>query len=881
MSANSFLDGFVSHGLAVLSDSLKKTYVSCGFEAVTPAFENASLNHLNQCEAEFRSLLRLLRPGSRLQVSWTLDSACGDTLLHYYDSTNAAGLSAFARRERHERFTRYSKAMEAGQLRFQRVRIYFSQPFTGKGDMARVLEAESNGFDLLESEIRGSFERLGGRVSRLDDAALFSGMFSFCNPSQHQVGDIEKLYDPTRSLMANCLTSEGNATDSGFFMDGRYFGFLVVKSLPQATCSGLIQHLTSLPIRDFGITANVVSLDVGKEIEKEEVEIGRIRRSLQSGGQQRAATALDQKIQRVQKLAANEEVPFSVQIIIRAWDETQHGLQTKLGILKSAVTRMQLAKTYSPVFANSSRSYFRASFPGWCWDKFRDFNHLIGDAPLANLLPISGSPDLGNAEALYDGANGNVIGINTFLGEDGSESPQHALVCGKTGSGKSCMVIDLLTQTSPGYSFTVIVDSGLSYQTFVRTVDPNCEPLIVKPNGKVTFNYLDSQHEPLSSELLVDAVAVAHQMAGRRGDEDADLMRRAVLSRCVNQFYRDFAQDWLMEDPSRLREVARYAVVLQKMETGGQKASLLERHRRFNLWATANPRDADEAFQSVSDQEIQRVSADVIQRLACAFMPPNQAPTHSQFQQWLELESMGDASDREEVGVLATLLRPWCADGGLYGSIFDGENNVRFKGKIVHLELGQIPDSAPDLRSLTALVITNQIRNEILRRPRNVRKRIVFEELGSLLAIPGGEKIVREFFETMRKFHTWVCAVCQQLQSLRECGASLLGNIRLAILMKQSSPQEIEILTKAFELPDSASETLSRFPEPNKDHGAPFLCWRNNSTHPEIVAGFHVASPEMLFVSSSGGGHFEQRQEALAKYDDVLDGIIAESAKVR
>lgn len=881
MSANRLLDGFVSHGLAVLSDSRTKAYVSCGFEAVTPASENASLSHLNLSEAEFRSLLRLLKPGSRMQVSWALDSACGESLLNYYDSTNAAGLSAFAKRERHERFNRYSRAMEAGKLRFQRVRIYFSQPFSGKGDMPRVLEAESKGFSLLESEIRGCFERLGGKVCRLDDAALFGEMFRFCNPSQHQVSEVGKLYDPRRSLMANCLTSEGNATDTGFFMDSRYFGFLVVKSLPQATCSGLILHLTSLSIRDFGITANVVPLDVGKEIEKEEVEIGRIRRSLQRGGQQRAATALEQKIQRVQKLAANEEVPFSVQIVIRAWDETQHGLQTKLGILKSAVTRMQLAKSYSPVFPTSARNYFRASFPGWCWDKCRDFHHLLGDAPLANLLPISGSPDLGNAEALYDGANGNVIGINTFLGEDGSESPQHTLVCGKTGSGKSCMVIDLFTQTSPGYAFTVIVDNGLSYQTFVRTVDPNCEPLIVKPNGKVTFNYLDTQHELLSPEHIVDAVSVAHQMAGRRVDEDADRMRRAVLSRCVNQFYRDFAQDWLMEDPNRLREVARYAVVIQKMEAGGQKESLHEKYRRFNLWSSENQRDADEAFQAVSDDDIQRVSADVIQRLAYAFMPPDQAPTHSQFQQWLELESMGDASDRGEVGILATLLQPWCAEGGLYGAIFDGENNVRFKGEIVHLELGQIPDSAQDLRSLAALVITNQIRNEILRRPRNVRKRIVFEELGSLLAIPGGERIVREFFETMRKYNTWVCAVCQQLQNLKECAASLLGNIRLAIMMKQSSTQEIEILTKTFELPDSASEILSRFPEPNKAHGAPFLCWRNNSQHPEIVAGFHVASPEMLFVSSSGGWHFEQRQEALVKYDDVLDGIIAESEKVR
>jgi hypothetical protein len=261
-------------------------------------------------------------------------------------------------------------------------------------------------------------------------------------------------------------------------------------------------------------------------------------------------------------------------------------------------------------------------------------------------------------------------------------------------------------------------------------------------------------------------------------------------------------------------------------------------------------------------------------------MRPHEAPTHSQFQQWLELESMGDSSDRDEVAILATLLKPWCAEGGLYGSIFDGINNVNIKGEIVHLELGQIPDAAADLRSLAALVITNQIRNEILRRPRSQRKRVVFEELGSFLLMPGGERIVREFYQTARKVNCFVVSVVQQLQGLEGCLSSLLGNIRLAILMKQSSMQEVEALTQAFDLPESASEAMLRFPEPSREHGAPFLCWKNNGARPEIVTGFHVASAEMIFVSSSTGGHFEKRQEAMSHYDDVLTGIIVEAGKL-
>ncbi len=879
-----FLDGFLFDGMVVFGDPRKSGYVSCGFSIEAPVLENASLDFLNQYEGEFRGLLRMLTPGTRMQISWALDSNCSGALLKYYDQTHAGNLNAFAKRERSERFLRLSKRMEAGKLRFHRVRIYFSSPFSGKGDPEEILKAESQGFDVFESHLRGCFERLGGRVTRLDEDGLFEDMFKYCNPSQTNIEDIGILYDPSKSLMANCLTSEGNAvvsSDAGFFMDGRYFGFLILKSLPQATYSGLIQQLTSLPIHDFGIALNVVPLDTTREIEKEESEIERLRKGIRNGAQQRAVTTLNQRIQRVQLLAANEDVPFRVQMIIRAWDATQQGLQTKLGILKSAVTRMQLAKTYSPVFPLSARSYFRASFPGWCWDACQDFCHLIDDAPLSNLLPISGSPAFGKAEAIYDGATGNVIGINSFMGENGSEFPQHALVAGMSGSGKSCFLIDLLTQTSPGYSFTVIVDNGLSYQTYARTVDPKCEHLIIKPNGSVTLNYLDLRHEPLSPEFLVDAVAVAHQMAGKRQDEDSDRRRGAVLSRCMNQFYRDFSQDWLIEDANRFHEVGRYAAVLQRMDTGGQKLPLIERHRRFNLWASKHEQEAEEAFNNVSEDEIQRISVDLIQRLSCAFMRADEAATHSRFQQWLELESMGDASDREEVGILATLLQPWCAEGGLYGRVFDGINNVNFKGSIVHLELGQIPHAAPDLRTLAALVITNQIRNEILRRPRNHLKRVVFEELGSFLLMPGGSATVSEFYQTMRKYNCWVISVFQQLQNLKECGPSILGNIRLAFLLKQGSPQEVKLLADAFELPESASEALSRFPEPNREHGAPFLCWRNNAARPEIVTGFHVASPEMLYVSSSAGGHFEKRQEALAQYDDLMAGIIAETGKFR
>ena len=83
--------------------------------------------------------------------------------------------------------------------------------------------------------------------------------------------------------------------------------------------------------------------------------------------------------------------------------------------------------------------------------------------------------DLADAEAIYDGANGNLVGIKTFAGG----APQHGVMFGMSGAGKSVNMIDLLTQTDPYYDYTVIVEEGLSYGIYTQTVADEAEPIII------------------------------------------------------------------------------------------------------------------------------------------------------------------------------------------------------------------------------------------------------------------------------------------------------------------------------------------------------------------------------------------------------------------
>src|SRR5271166_6006952 len=65
---------------------------------------------------------------------------------------------------------------------------------------------------------------------------------------------------------------------------------------------------------------------------------------------------------------------------------------------------------------------------------------------------------LEGAEAIYNGARGNLVGIKTRLGN----TPQHGVLFGMTGAGKSVIVADLLAQIGHRFGFRLIVEEGLS-----------------------------------------------------------------------------------------------------------------------------------------------------------------------------------------------------------------------------------------------------------------------------------------------------------------------------------------------------------------------------------------------------------------------------------
>ena len=417
---SSHVDGHFTHDKIVYTASGGRLYVSRGYRIEAPDLENGEITGLNILEDEIRVILRNLQPNARYQIRWDSDSDYREPLLDFQGITESGKSSEWSRTARNERFVRYFKRMEDGGLRRERLHLFVTMPLPGnhKAGISRrkfyegLLNSSETGFRPYRQLLDQVFGRLGGRVMPLDDLAHFEECLRFFNPCAANQVESDSRFDPLQSIRQQCLGGDARfleKPEAGFYLDGLHHGMLVLKDLPQATYSGMIQHLTGLPMLGYSITVNVQGLDVAKEIEREESKLAKLQNAIAHSNRQRMRAAIEKKAKKIQRL---------MQMIIRAWDQTAEELQAKLASLKSAIIKMQGAGYYEPAFPATFRNYLFASLPGWSWDRYQDHTLYVEDHNLANLLPISGTPTgkLTGAEALYDGSNGNLIGIKTFDG---------------------------------------------------------------------------------------------------------------------------------------------------------------------------------------------------------------------------------------------------------------------------------------------------------------------------------------------------------------------------------------------------------------------------------------------------------------------------------
>src|SRR6266545_257967 len=830
-------NGYFLNDLIVFHGLRKGCFVSKGFVIEPADLSAAAPEHLNAFQDQLALLLSCLHDKLRLQVQWFCDSDYRSELLRYRERTERA-TNVWTRRCRNERFARYWQAMEDRRLRRQRLVLYFSRQIDTSPALMATAARQHSQYDALLQQMTTEFEQLqqiltnilsGARITPMNDADHYRHCTTFLNPSLSSRFEYDTLetFDSQLSIQQNCWHSEaqGIADTSGFWMDGFYHSLLVVSRWPKLTHPGLVHRLTGLPLLDYNITVNIESLSARAEISREEKAHDRLAGDFASEKRLSLLTAMEKKQKKIAALMHGHARPFNIEYIIRAWDQAREGLAVKMAAIKNAINGMNGAQYLECALPTTARKLLYQSWPGYPWGRY-PHRKIYGETRyLADLLPFSATftGHLDQAEALYEGTQRNLVGVTTFAGSGGSETPQHAVLLGMSGAGKSVTVCDLLSQTEAFYDYTVIIEEGLSYEIYTRTVEPTARPIIIQPDGDLTINYLDTHGLPLTAEHLASAMALVAKIAGVSIDEDKQLAREAQIAKYLMLLYGDIFEEWSRRNTERLLDVARHACLLAKLKRNRPGSTMIDTFVDFRDRQRSDPDQATAQLTEISEEEALRFLKETdtrreVRNLAFAYFAPEEYPTHRMLQELLQL----DASDGA-AGDLATRLLPWCADGN-YGCLLDGTSNISLTGKIAHFELGYIPESAKLLRAVAGFLITNYTRQHIITMPRRLRKRNVYEEVARLLDIPGGEQIVKESYAQMRKFNCWNISIVQQYGRFKESRirSAVFGNSRQFFLMRQHDRADLDDMAADIGLTELTKHGILSYPLPDQQKGENF-----------------------------------------------------------
>ncbi|MGB0372828.1 MAG: VirB4 family type IV secretion system protein [Opitutales bacterium] len=787
-----------------------------------PNTENAPVGLLNQQHREMRLMLQnAIAPGMRMQLNFRSDTSVQEDLNPYYEDTRDLDTVEWSRRQRDYHYVRHSRAVQKGTLRYTGAELILSRSVEMTNDVESsddLLKTVKASLQRALSEIQRGFERAGGDAHLMGEEDLQRSFCQYFNPGKYGKTTKRVDYDPSKSVFENCFDGEIETPSKGGYIhyNGNYHGFVGMERMPQATTPGGILPLCSLPFSNYSLTLRIEPIDAQQVIAKEERACAKLRRAMATSKQSGLGKTIEVKQERIDLLMSEDVKPFSIQFYARVWEPTVQGLEKKLDAIKTAFKLTEGATGKAIKLPTSCRNTFIACMPGATYVD-SSFKLYVECIHLASLLPVAGNSvrPESTPQAFVNAENQALHGVNLF-----GREPTHAFVSGATGSGKSVFQQSLLAETQPHWQKLVIVDVGFSYSSYVKTFPGDVRTLVIEPYGKETLNYMSTGGKPLKPKHYDWVDGIVGLMSGSFAVGDS--IRKSLISRKVRGFFEDWGKAWI--------------------ESHEHDAELTY----------------EESYGLMSDDE---------------------QPTHADFHDWLEQHAEGERYFDREVQELILVLEKWRRDRGGY-HLFDGVGTISLDADVIHLELSKISDGDEELKAVASFVVGNWVRSHIMGLPGGLRKVVVLEELGAFLQIPGGKAFLRDMMERMRKHNTAVLCTIQQLSLLPEdLATSVLGNSGQAFLFGQNYEQEVVALQKAFKLPHAAAQRLLQFGPPTPEEGAQFLHCIFNEKRRRVVSASSISSPEAIYLSSSSGGHLEEREMVLGQYDDFVDGVYAEVAK--
>jgi hypothetical protein len=856
-------NGHFAGGLILYGNLETGSMASQGYYLEPPDLQHASIGLKNDFQDKLRIFLATLGPNQRAQLQWTCNSDYQTELLRYHRETGKV-TDDYVRSVRYERFSRYWQRMENRTLRREQLLLFISQDIATAAPLVRRQGGPDDYYHKTLAQLRSTFDELGlslttifgagTTVQAMSDLEHFTYYHRFLNPAlaDELAVDFPSLYRKDLSIQELSWAGDGRGFEDkvGFKINDYYHSIYTIKRWPQKTYPGIVHRLTALPFLDYQITINLEPVPVREEITREEKAIDRLRGDYEEEGKFSMSVALRKKERKIDSLAQGFSFPFFVNYVIRVWDRTESGLYAKSAAIRNAVNQMNGAQVYETSLPTTAKKLFYSTWPGWTGSSFRYRELYAEDRYLADLLPFSSTftAHLAEAEAIYDGTNGNLAGVRTFIGG----TPQHAVLIGMTGAGKSFAMDDLLTQTQPGYHYTVIIEEGLSYKKFTESLGGR--PILIHPDGELTLNYLDTQGVPLNQLHIASAVALVSRMIGESADAEKQQLRQAQIGQYVHQLYTDTFAEWSGKHHERLPELQRTACAVHqwrqaKMPLG---STFLEAFTELRDRMAAADAEALDFHASLSDGDITRFLKEpaterFLMQTAYSAFTPEEYPTHSALLDMMFFSRLPEHR-KEEIDQIATLLTAWTASGQ-YGKLFDGTTNISLTGKIAHFELGYIPEQAVELKTAAGLLISGFTRQHIITLPRHLWKRIIFEEAARFLDVPGGEKIMGEGYAQLRKFNCWIISIVQQYSKFKSTRIRpvIMGNSKQFFLMRQFDKSDLEDISQDIQLPEVMIDAVQHYPLPEQqaeNQRFSSLCYYSPTVQPPLCGTLrHIAGP--------------------------------------
>lgn len=821
-------NGFFAEGMMVYGLLEKGGMAAKGFILQSTDHRGVSVAHLNACQDRIRNLLALLGENLSAQIQWSCNGDYRAVLAANFREIQAIADPAI-RRVRLRYWRRHWKKLLARALRREQLVVFITIRIAAQSTALGTRQALLAHYEKTIAQLRVQFEEIGDTlrtifgadttVTPMDDLGHFSYYAKFLNPSFADRFDLDcaAQFNPALSIQENCWNGDGVGLQRvGFYLDGCYHSVFALKRWPSHTTPGIIYRLTGLDFQDYQITVNVEPLPTKREVDKEEKAIERLRGEYRDSERHSLLVAIGKKERKIESLSTGFIRAFSVTYIIRVWDETEQGLAAKCSAIKTALNGMSGAQYYECSRPSTAKKLFFASWPGWTGSTYKHRSLYAEDSYLADMLPFSATftGHLADAEIILEGSQRNLIGLRTFLGTP--PSPQHTILLGMTGAGKSCFMHRLLLETAHRYLYTMLVDEGLSYEGFTRTMGQR--PIILHPDGDLTINYFDTGGMPLGQLQIATAVALVARMIGEVADAEGQQIRQATLGQYINQLYQDAFEEWSKRHRDLIPRIQRTACATHRWKQRmGLGATELE---AFAELRDRLARNDDEAQQFMSDIPEADITAFLknpqTERLVMAAGHAHYAredyPTHASLVELMRFARFPEHK-KEHVDHLATLLSAWCAHGQ-YGRLFDGATNISLTGSVAHFELGQIPEQATELKTAAGLLISGFARQHIISLPRAAWKRIVYEELARFLDVPGGEKIVAESYAQLRKFNCWTASIVQQYAKFKNSRirSTVVGNCKQFWLMRQFDRSDVDDIARDIGLPESVCASIQNYP---------------------------------------------------------------------